>query len=80
MILSRYTWTILLRDKSKFFDFIGKLFRSSKKNLFIFRIHSDHRNELKNTNFSLFYDEKGIYQEFSNPITSQQNGVVKRKK
>jgi hypothetical protein len=43
------------------------------------RIHSDHGREFKNSKFEEFCLSYGIKQEFSSPITPQQNGVVKRK-
>jgi transposase InsO family protein len=43
------------------------------------RIHSDHGREFKNSKFEEFCLSYGIKQEFSSPITPQQNGVVERK-
>jgi transposase InsO family protein len=44
------------------------------------RICSDHGREFENTKFEEFYFSYGIKQEFSSPITPQQNGVIERKK
>jgi transposase InsO family protein len=43
------------------------------------RIHSDHGREFENSKFEEFCLTYGIKQEFSSPITPQQNGVVERK-
>jgi hypothetical protein len=43
------------------------------------RIRSDHGREFENSKFEEFCRSYGIKQEFSSPITPQQNGVVERK-
>jgi hypothetical protein len=43
------------------------------------RIRSDHGREFENSKFDEFCLSYGIKQEFSSPITPQQNGVVERK-
>jgi transposase InsO family protein len=43
------------------------------------RIRSDHGREFENSKFEEFCLSYGIKQEFSSPITPQQNGVVERK-
>jgi transposase InsO family protein len=43
------------------------------------RIRSDHGREFENAKFEEFCLSYGIQQEFSSPITPQQNGVVERK-
>ena len=43
------------------------------------RIRSDHGKEFKNSYMESFCTRSGISQEFSAPVTSQQNGVVERK-
>jgi hypothetical protein len=43
------------------------------------RICSDHGKEFENALFEEYCHSYGIQQEFSYPITSQQNGVVERK-
>jgi hypothetical protein len=45
----------------------------------IMRICSDHGREFKNAHFEEYCHSYGIQQEFSSPITPQQNGVVERK-
>ena len=51
----------------------------NEKNLKIDRIRSDHGKEFENSYMALFCTRSGISQEFSAPITPQQNGVVERK-
>ncbi|CAL8992110.1 unnamed protein product, partial [Prunus brigantina] len=43
------------------------------------RIRTDHGSEFENSQFLKFCEETGIKNEFSAPITPQQNGVVERK-
>jgi transposase InsO family protein len=43
------------------------------------RIRSDHKREFENSIFEDLCDQHGIKQEFSSPITRQQNGVVESK-
>jgi transposase InsO family protein len=43
------------------------------------KIRSDNETEFKNSQIEGFLEE-GIKHEFSSPYTSQQNGVVERKK
>ena len=43
------------------------------------RIRSDHGKEFKNSQLKSFCTSVGIAQEFSAPITPQQNDVVERK-
>jgi hypothetical protein len=50
-----------------------------EQNCQIMRICSDHRREFENSKFEEFCLSYGIKQEFSSPITPQQNGVVERK-
>jgi hypothetical protein len=78
---SRYTWTIPLREKSDAFDAAQHLFKKIQveQNCHIMRIRSDHGREFKNSKFEEFCLSYGIKQEFSSPITPQQNGVVERK-
>jgi hypothetical protein len=78
---SRYTWAIHIREKSDAFDVAQHLFKKIQveQNCQIMRIRSDHGREFKNSKFEEFYLSYGIKQEFSSPITSQQNGVVERK-
>ena len=51
----------------------------NEKSLKIDRIRSDHGREFENSYMESFYTRSGISQEFSAPITLQQNGVVERK-
>jgi hypothetical protein len=78
---SRYTWAIPLREKSDAFDAAQHLFKKIQveKNCQIMRICSDHGREFENSKFEEFCNSYGIKQEFSSPITPQQNGVVERK-
>ena len=42
------------------------------------QIRSDHGKEFENSYMDSFCTRFGISQEFSSPITPQQNGVVER--
>jgi len=76
-----FTWVILLREKSEAFEQAKALFKKNqiKKGYCIKRIRSDHGKEFENAKFFEFCDENDIVQEFTAPITPQQNGVTKRK-
>jgi transposase InsO family protein len=78
---SRYTWVVLLREKSDAFSQAQILFKriQNEQDCSIKRIRSDHGREFENSSFEEFCNEHGIKQEFSAPITPQQNGVVERK-
>jgi transposase InsO family protein len=78
---SQYFWAISLREKSDAFDAAQHLFKKIQveQNCQIMRIRSDHGREFKNSKFEEFCLSYGIKQEFSSPITPQQNGVVERK-
>jgi hypothetical protein len=78
---SRYTWAIPIREKSDAFDTTQHLFKKIQveQNCQIVRIRSDHGREFENSKFEEFCRSYGIKQEFSSPITPQQNGVVERK-
>ena len=78
----RYTWVILLRSKSDALKHIKALCTrlQNKKRLKIDRIQSDHGKEFENSYMKSFCTRSGISQEFSAPITPQQNGVIERKK
>jgi hypothetical protein len=78
---SRYTWAIPIREKSNAFDAAQHLFKKIQveQNCQIMRIRSDHRKEFENSKFEEFCLSYGIKQEFSSPITPQQNGVVERR-
>ena len=45
----------------------------------IARIRSDHGREFENTKLVTFCNDQGTHQEFSSPMTPQQNGIVERK-
>ena len=45
----------------------------------IYQIRSDHGKEFENSYMESFCTRSSISQEFSTPITPQQNGVVERK-
>ena len=78
---TKYTWVILLRSKSNAPEHIEALRTrlQNEKSLKINRIRSDHGKEFKNSYMESFCTILGISQEFSTPITPQQNGVVERK-
>jgi hypothetical protein len=78
---SRYTWAILLREKSDAFDAAQHLFKKIQieQNCQIMRIRSDYGREFENAKFEEFCLSYGIQQEFSHRITPQQNEVVERK-
>jgi hypothetical protein len=78
---SRYTWAIPIREKYDAFDAAQHLFKKIQveQNCQIMRIRNDHGKEFENSKFEEFCLSYGIKQEFSSPITPQQNGVVERK-
>ncbi|KAK2378305.1 putative mitochondrial protein [Trifolium repens] len=78
---SGFTWIEFIREKSDSFDILKLLCLQlqREKNLSIVRIRSDHGREFENAKLSDFCESEGIKQEFSSPITPQQNGVVERK-
>lgn len=78
---SKFTWVVLLREKSEVFEQAKALFKKIQveKGNCIKRIRSDRGKEFENAKFSEFCDENGIVQEFSATITPQQKGIVKRK-
>jgi transposase InsO family protein len=78
---SRFTWAILLWEKSDAFDAAQQLFKKIQieQNCPIMRIRSGHGKEFENARFEEFCHSYGIQQEFSSSITPQQNGVVEQK-
>jgi hypothetical protein len=78
---SWYTWVLLLREKSDAFEAAQQLFEKIqiKQNCPIVRIRNDRGKEFENARFEEYCHSYGIQQEFSSPITPQQNGVVERK-
>jgi len=77
---SLYTW-VLLWEKSNAFEAAQQLFKKIQieQNCHIMRIRSNHGKEFENARFEEHCHSYGIQQEFSSPITPQQNGVVERK-
>ncbi|XP_022866024.1 uncharacterized protein LOC111385832 [Olea europaea var. sylvestris] len=73
---SRFTWIELLREKSDACNLIKSLCKwlSNELNLKVSRMRSDHGKEFENFNLESFCMDEGIMQEFSSPITPQQNG------
>lgn len=55
-----------------------KIFQNEKE-VCINRLQSYHEREFKNSQLEQFCTEIGITQEFSAPITPQQNGVMESK-
>ena len=80
-VFTRYTWVILLRSKLDAPEHIEALCTrlQNEKSLKIDRIQSDHGKEFKNSYIESFCTRLDISQEFSTPITPQQNDVVERK-
>ncbi|KAF5464314.1 hypothetical protein F2P56_014398 [Juglans regia] len=78
---TRYSWVEFLREKGEAPNVIRTLCKKlqNEQGKAIVRIMSDHGREFENSNLESFCDEEGISQEFSTPITPQQNGVVERK-
>ena len=78
---TRYTWVTLLRSKLDALEHIETLCTKlqNEKSLKIDRIWSDHDKEFENSYMESFCTRSGISQEFSAPVTPQQNGVVERK-
>jgi transposase InsO family protein len=78
---SRYNCVLLLLEKSDAFEAAQQLFKKIQieQNCPIMRIRSDHGKEFENARFEEYCHSYGIQQEFSSPITPQQNGVVERK-
>ena len=78
---TRYTWVILLRSKSDAPEHIETLCTrlQNEKSLKIDRIQSDNGKEFENSYMESFCTKSSISQEFSAPITPQQNSVVERK-
>ncbi|KAJ9561066.1 hypothetical protein OSB04_006226 [Centaurea solstitialis] len=77
---SRYTWVFFLRSKSDAPEEIILFVRKMKRlnNLTVRSIRSDHGTEFKNSTLEIFFDQKGISQNFSPVRTPQQNGVAER--
>ena len=78
---TRYTWVVLLKDKSEVANKMIHLCKKLQveKNILIARIRSDYGREFENSKLISFYNDQGTKQEFSTPKKPQQNGVVERK-
>jgi len=78
---SRFTRVNFNRDKSNTFNMSKELCTQlqREKGCGIVRIRSDHGAEFENAKFDECCSDEGIKNEFSSPITPQQNGVVERK-
>ena len=78
---TRYTWVVLLKDKSKVANKMIHLCKKLQveKNILIAQIRSDHEREFENSKLISFCNDQGTKKEFFAPKTPQQNGVVERK-
>ena len=78
---SRFTWVKFIREKLDNVDVLKELCTQlqREKGFGIVRIKSDHGTEFENAKFNEYCSDEGIKDEFSSPITPQQNGVVERK-
>ena len=78
---TKYTWVVLLKDKSEATDNMIHLCKKLQveKNILIAWIRSDHGREFENSKLISFCNDQGTKQEFFAPKTPQQNGVVERK-
>ena len=67
----RYTWVVLLKDKSEAADKMIHLCKKLQveKNILIVRIRSDHGREFENSKFISFCNDQRTKQEFSAPKT-----------
>ena len=79
---SRYTLTRFLRSKAQTPEELVVFFKmiQTKLNQVIVGIRSDHGTEFENSKLVKFCMENGTSHNFSSPRTTQQNGVVERKK
>ena len=70
---TRYTWVVLLRDKSEALDKMNHLCKKLQieKNVMIARIRSDRGREFENSKLASFCNDQGIKQEFSASKTPQ---------
>ena len=78
---TRFTWVILLQSKSEAPHHIKSLYKrvQNEKGLKVDQIRSDRDKEFKNYQLESFCISASTTQEFSAPITPQQNGVIERK-
>ncbi|GKD24199.1 retrovirus-related pol polyprotein from transposon TNT 1-94, partial [Tanacetum coccineum] len=76
-----YTWVYFLKKKSQVPETI-MLFIKRVKNqndIKVKQLRTENGTEFRNSILSNFYDERGMFQNFSSPYTPKQNGVVERK-
>ena len=68
---TRYTWVVLLKDKSKVANKMIHLYKKlqEEKNILIAWIRSDHGREFENSKLISFCNDQGTKQEFSAPKT-----------
>ena len=68
---TRYTWVILLREKSEALDKMIHLCKTLQieKNAMIAHIRSDHGREFENFKLASFCNDQGTKQEFLAPKT-----------
>jgi transposase InsO family protein len=78
---SRYTWTLLLGDKSETPEIFKTFTRRVQReyNSPIVKIQSDNDSEFKNMNIEDRCDKGCVKHEFSTTYIPQQNGVVEHK-
>nr|GEV20559.1 putative ribonuclease H-like domain-containing protein [Tanacetum cinerariifolium] len=78
---SRFCWVFFLEHKDETYpilkDFINLVENQLNKNVKAMRC--DNGIEFKNAHMIKLYGSKGIKREYSNPRTSQQNGIAERK-
>ena len=75
---SRYTWTRFQRSKAETPEEFKMI--QTKLNQVIAGIRYDHGTEFENSKIDQFCMENCISHNYSAPRTTQQNGVVERKK
>jgi len=78
---SRYMWVLFLKHKDEAFEAFKTfcILVQNEKESKIISVRSNHGGEFENAFFKNFFDEKGIFHNFSCARTPQQNGVVERK-
>ena len=78
---SRYTWVFFLKRKSdaasQIISFIRWIEKANDEKVKALR--SDNGTEFKNQHLDIYCDENGISQNFSSPVTPEQNGVAERR-
>lgn len=79
---TRLTWVYFLKEKSEAFEKFKtyKVLVENETDLKIKCPRSDNGGEFTSKEFIQFCENHGIKREFSAPKTTQQNGVVERKK